>query len=253
MRHALARLVGELTWQPFWTARRHAYRRQITRQIFKPQSGNQSDQNNPKEKKKHFKVISWNLLHRTGGASVHDVTALIRHECPDILLMQEAKSELDILPDLIGGFYARAPLPGRVHGIACWSLIPFERPSRTCPIPSGVLVKRHVQIIEFASFSLANVHLSHGQVLNRRQLRRIAAILPAPCAILGDFNLVGPTLLPDFADVGPQTPTHRMAHVVPIRIDRCLVRGMACFSAETLAASVSDHRPISVTLTPQEP
>lgn len=243
MRRTLVRLVHKMTPSPFLPSRRQAH-------DTPPSIGHIFKQHNSKRKK--IKIISWNLLYRKGGARVHDVVALIRYERPDILLMQEATSDMDILPELIGGFYVRAPLPGRVHGVACWSLTPFERPSRNCLIPSGMFVKRHVQIIKFPTFSLANVHLSHGQLLNRRQLRRIATILSTPCAILGDFNLVGPTLLPDFSDVGPKTPTHRMARVVPIRIDRCLVRGMECLKAQTLIASVSDHRPISVTLSPQD-
>ncbi|MCX2560387.1 endonuclease/exonuclease/phosphatase family protein [Acetobacter farinalis] len=195
------------------------------------------------------RIISWNLLRRT-GATVHDVIALIEAEKPDILLMQEATAEIDVLPDLVGGFYARAPLPGRIHGPACWSLTPFARAPRACTIPSGAMVKRHAQIIDYGAFSLANVHLSHGQVLNRRQLRRIAALLHAPCAILGDFNLVGPTMVPGFRDVGPKAPTHRMVDMVPLRIDRCLVEGMTCLNARVLPVFASDHRPISVSLRP---
>ncbi|CEF42877.1 endonuclease [Acetobacter senegalensis] len=195
------------------------------------------------------KIISWNLLRRT-GATVHDVVALIETEQPDILLMQEATDEIDMLPDIMGGYYARAPLPGRIHGVACWSSKPFARPPRACTIPSGAVVKRHAQIIDYGPFSLANVHLSHGQMLNRRQLRRIAALMPPPCAILGDFNLLGPTLVPGFHDVGPKAPTHKMVDLLPIRIDRCLVDGMTCLNARVLPVFASDHRPIAVRLKP---
>lgn len=195
------------------------------------------------------RVISWNLLRRT-GATVHDIAALIEAEKPDVLLMQEATVEIDMLPDVIGGHYARNPQPGRIHGVACWSRIPFARAPRACTIPSGPLFKRHAQIIEYEKFSLANVHLSHGQMLNRKQLRRLATLLSPPCAILGDFNLLGPTLVPGFKDVGPKAPTHRMVDLLPIRIDRCLVEGMQCLSARVLPVFASDHRPIAVTLRP---
>lgn len=155
-----------------------------------------------------------------------------------------------MLPDVIGGHYARNPQPGRIHGVACWSRIPFARAPRACTIPSGPLFKRHAQIIEYEKFSLANVHLSHGQMLNRKQLRRLATLLSPPCAILGDFNLLGPTLVPGFKDVGPKAPTHRMVDLLPIRIDRCLVEGMQCLSARVLPVFASDHRPIAVTLRP---
>ena len=65
-----------------------------------------------------LKVISWNLLRRT-GATVQDVVALIRAEQPAILLMQEATVEMDMLPELVGGHYGRSPLPRRIHGVAC--------------------------------------------------------------------------------------------------------------------------------------
>lgn len=199
---------------------------------------------------KIFKIVSWNLLRRT-GATVHDVVALMEAEQPDLLLMQEATTDIDLLPDIMGGHYARAPLPGRIHGVACWSRTPFIRPPRAWTIPSGPVVKRHAQIIECGAFSIANVHLSHGQVLNRRQLRRLAALLHAPCAILGDFNLVGPTMVPGFQDVGPRAPTHKMVDILPIRLDRCLVKGMNCVEARVLPVFASDHRPIMVGLVPQ--
>lgn len=196
-----------------------------------------------------LRIISWNLLHSV-GASIRDVLTLLEREQPDLLLMQEATEEIDQLPELVGGYYARSPLPGRIHGMACWSRTPFSRAPRTCVIPSGMIVKRIAQIIRLPSLTVANVHLSHGQIMNRRQLRRLSAILPAPAAILGDFNLVGPTLVPGFSDAGPRAPTHRMVDLVPIRIDRCLIRGAVCEQAEVLPVFASDHRPIMVTLRP---
>lgn len=95
---------------------------------------------------------------------------------------------------------------------------------------------------------MANVHLSHGQLLNRRQLRRIESVLPPRAAILGDFNLIGPTLLPGFRDVGPRRPTHLAGDIVPLRLDRCMTRGMDCVAATALGRGSSDHRPIMVQL-----
>jgi endonuclease/exonuclease/phosphatase (EEP) superfamily protein YafD len=97
---------------------------------------------------------------------------------------------------------------------------------------------------------VANVHLSHGQVLNRRQLRCIEKHLPPRAAVLGDYNLLGPALLPGFADVGPREPTHVCADIVPLRLDRCYVRGLRCMSAVALDRHTSDHRPIMVRLAP---
>jgi endonuclease/exonuclease/phosphatase family metal-dependent hydrolase len=116
------------------------------------------------------------------------------------------------------------------------------------PLPPGAMFHRVCQLIDLGPFTVANVHLSHGQVLNRRQLRRIAGVLPPRAAILGDFNLVGPTFLPGFRDVGPREPTHIAGDMMPLRIDRCLARGLDCFSAGALDRGASDHRPIIVEL-----
>jgi endonuclease/exonuclease/phosphatase (EEP) superfamily protein YafD len=194
-------------------------------------------------------IVSWNLLRRV-GASIEDVIRLIESQQPDLLLMQEATNDVDALADRIGGHYARSPLPGRIHGVACWSPTPFRSEPAVHPLQPGALVKRVCQVIDFGHFAVANVHLSHGQVLNRRQLRLISSFLPERAAVLGDFNLIGPCLVPGFRDVGPREPTHRMVDVVPIRLDRCLARGMECLEARILPHRPSDHHPIRVALRP---
>ena len=192
-----------------------------------------------------MKIISWNLL-RSVGASVFDVAGLILREHPDLLLMQEATSDIDLLPAQIGGHYARTPLPDHIHGLAMWSATAIT--PRILHLPRGTLIRRICQIVDLGDLAIANVHLSHGQVLNRRQLRRIARILPAHAAVVGDFNLLGPALLAGFRDVGPRRPTHVMGDIIPIRIDRCLIRGLACTEAHVLPRETSDHSPIVVRL-----
>ncbi|WP_428390654.1 endonuclease/exonuclease/phosphatase family protein [Lichenicoccus sp.] len=194
-----------------------------------------------------MKIVSWNLLRRV-GASIDDVVALIEAEQPHLLLMQEATREIDHLPSRVGGAYARSPLPGRIHGVACWSPSGFLAPPSVWPLQPGALVRRVCQIVDCGAFAVANVHLSHGQVLNRRQLRLIAERLPRCGAVLGDYNLVGPALLPGFRDVGPRGPTHRMADMVGVRLDRCLVRGLECERTAILPHRPSDHHPIMVEL-----
>lgn len=194
-----------------------------------------------------LRLISWNLLRLT-GATEEDVVRLIRRYHPDILLMQEATKAIDTLPERVGGQYWRTLLPGRIHGLAVWTRHPLVQPPRVLPLPAGSLFERVCQIVELDGVGIANVHLSHGQVLNRRQLRRIATVLPERAAVLGDYNLVGPALLPGFDDVGPRRPTHVMGELVPLRIDRCLVRGLACLSRDVLPRRHSDHRPIMVSL-----
>lgn len=193
------------------------------------------------------KLISWNLLRLT-GASLDDIVRLIRREDPDLLLMQEATQEIDGLTRRVGGQYQRNQLPGRVHGLAVWSPLPLAHRPVVLPLQAGAMFNRICQIIQFGSITVANVHLSHGQILNRRQLRRIAKALPHRAAVVGDYNLIGPTLLPGFRDVGPRGPTHVAGDVVPLRIDRCLIRGVACLEARALLRETSDHRPIVVRL-----
>jgi endonuclease/exonuclease/phosphatase family metal-dependent hydrolase len=194
-----------------------------------------------------IKLVSWNLLRLT-GASLDDVVRLIHRENPDLLLMQEATKEMDGLTGKVGGEYQRNLMPGRVHGLAVWSPVPFPQSPVVLPLQSGAMFNRVCQIIDLGAISVVNVHLSHGQILNRRQLRRIAKVLPHQAAVVGDYNLIGPALLPGFRDVGPREPTHVAGDFVPLRIDRCLIRGVACLGARALLREASDHRPIVVSL-----
>ena len=193
-----------------------------------------------------IKIVSWNLLRLT-GASLEDVARLVRQERPQLLLMQEATRRIDDLPLRVGGFYSRVLQPGRIHGLAVWSPAEFPEPE-VIDLPAGAMFQRVSQVVDLGAFSVANVHLSHGQLLNRRQLRTIAHSLPHRAAVLGDYNLVGPALLPGFRDVGPREPTHNAADMWPLRIDRCLIRGLVCGSVQALHRSASDHRPIVVRL-----
>jgi endonuclease/exonuclease/phosphatase (EEP) superfamily protein YafD len=195
-----------------------------------------------------MKIISWNLLH-TAGATLEQVEQLIQREAPDLMLMQETTAEMDRLPYRIGGHYARNPLPGRRHGLAAWSPLAFSESPRSIALQPGLFVKRVSQIVTLDGFVIANVHLSHSQLLNRRQLRRIAGALPRHAAIIGDCNMVGPSLLPGFREVGPQQATHAMADMLPLRLDRCFTRGLECSGAAVLSRIGSDHHPITMRLT----
>jgi endonuclease/exonuclease/phosphatase (EEP) superfamily protein YafD len=197
-----------------------------------------------------LKVVSWNLLRLT-GADVEDVAALIHREQPDLLLMQEATEEMEALPNLVGGHFHWEPLPGRIHGLGAWSphLLP---PPQALPLPvsrmPGRLPPRVAQIVRLGKVTIANVHLSHGQLLNRRQLLRIIRTVEGPAAVIGDYNAIGPTLLPGFRDVGPRESTHIARNMLGFRLDRCLVRGLNCADARALERGPSDHRPIALEL-----
>jgi endonuclease/exonuclease/phosphatase family metal-dependent hydrolase len=191
------------------------------------------------------KIISWNLLHSI-GATLEEVVHLVERERPDLFLMQEATAAMDHLPARIGGHYARNPLPGRLHGLAAWSPLPFAQTPHQIALQPGLFVKRISQIVALEDFAVANVHLSHGQLMNRRQLRLIAHYLPPRAIIIGDCNMVGPSLLRGFRDVGERNATHDMGEMLPLRLDRCFLRGITCTQAEILGRAGSDHRPIAV-------
>ena len=193
-----------------------------------------------------MKIVSWNLLHTT-GATLDEVAHLAQHEKPDLLLMQEATAEVDQLTARIGGHYARNPLPGRRHGLAAWSPHPFPQ-STAIRLPYSILPgrvpPRLAQIISFQGVTIANVHLSHGQFLNRFQLRHIMEQMDGPSAIIGDFNAVGPVGFQGFSDIGPRKRTHRAGKIVALRLDRCIARGLICSASEVLDKGPSDHHPM---------
>ncbi|MEN3953487.1 endonuclease/exonuclease/phosphatase family protein [Iodidimonas sp. SYSU 1G8] len=200
-----------------------------------------------------MKIISWNLLRRT-GAAVKDVAELIQQEKPDLVLMQEATSQVIRLPDLAGGTLFHEPMDRRIYGLAAWS--PHEvTPGETFTLPvsrmPGRLPPRIAQILHVGEITFANVHLSHGQWLNRWQLHRLCTSLTGPAAIIGDYNAVGPTILPGFRDIGPRERTHMCGRMIPLRLDRCLARSIRCVSATTLARGASDHHPIVLHLRPE--
>jgi endonuclease/exonuclease/phosphatase (EEP) superfamily protein YafD len=196
-----------------------------------------------------MKIISWNLLHRS-GACLDEVVRLVEQEAPDLLLMQEATRSIDALPARLGGYCARHLLPERRHGLAAWSPRPFRAAPTTLLLEPGLIVKRVCQLLDLPELAAANVHLSHGQWLNRRQLRQIFAILPARAAVLGDCNMVGPSPGLGFREVGPRKTTHWAGRVLPLRLDRCFIRDLECCEARALARGNSDHRPILVRLEP---
>ena len=158
-----------------------------------------------------FRIVSWNLLHST-GAEAGQVADLALSTKADLLLMQEAGASMDVLPERLGGCYARVALPGRRHGLAAWSPLAFASKADGMQLQRGLIVRRLCQILDFGAFAVANVHLSHGQLLNRRQLRRIALALPERAAIIGDCNMVGAAMLPGFRDAGAR-------HCLPAGLD----------------------------------
>lgn len=197
-----------------------------------------------------MRIISWNLLRLT-GAGASDVAALIERHRPDLLLLQEATEDLSALPALVGGHFYREPLHGRVYGLAVWSPHPLPPPT-ALPLPAssvpGRVPPRVAQIVYLHGIAFANVHLSHGQLLNRLQLLHTVRTLAGPAAVVGDYNAVGPIKLPGFKDVGPRQPTHAASNIIPFRLDRCMARGLRCSQKRVLERGPSDHHPIILDL-----
>ncbi|HZD92354.1 MAG TPA: endonuclease/exonuclease/phosphatase family protein [Pseudolabrys sp.] len=197
-----------------------------------------------------MKVVSWNLLRRT-GARVEDVAALIERQKPDLLLLQEATAELNDLPKHVGGYFFREPMHGRIYGLAVWSPQPLSTPyALRLPVSQvpGRVPPRIALIVEFGGITFANVHLSHGQFLNRWQLLHIASAIEGPAAIVGDYNAVGPIKLAGFRDIGPRQATHSPTNIISFRLDRCMGRALRCSHSRVLARGPSDHHPISLEL-----
>ena len=90
-----------------------------------------------------------------------------------LLLLQEATKQLERLPTLVGGRFFREPLEGRIYGLAVWSphslALPYALSLPVSQVP-GRVPRRVAQILQLDGVTFANVHLSHGQILNRSQL-----------------------------------------------------------------------------------
>jgi endonuclease/exonuclease/phosphatase family metal-dependent hydrolase len=197
------------------------------------------------------RVVSWNLLRRI-GAGVEDVAKLVKSHHPDLLLLQECTEDIISLPSLVGGHFFRHPMQSRIYGLAAWSPHPFPA-STEIRLPGSILPgrvpPRLAQVISFKGVTFANVHLSHGQFLNRFQLRHIIEQMEGPAAIIGDFNAVGPVGLQGFSDIGPRMRTHRAGKIVALRLDRCIARGLICSASEVLDKGPSDHHPMVLDIT----
>jgi endonuclease/exonuclease/phosphatase family metal-dependent hydrolase len=195
---------------------------------------------------RRLRVISWNLLRRVGAAA-EDVARLVQAHHPDLLLLQECTEEIITLPSLVGGHFFRHPMQSRIYGLAAWSPHPFPQ-STEIRLPYSILPgrvpPRLAQIISFQGITIANVHLSHGQFLNRFQLRHIMEQMEGPAAIIGDFNAVGPVGFQGFSDIGPRRHTHRAGNIIALRLDRCIARGLVCSASEVLDKGPSDHHPM---------
>ena len=202
-----------------------------------------------------FRVVSWNLLRRI-GAHVDDVARLVKSHHPDLLFLQEATEEIAALPTLVGGHFFRHGMERRIYGLAAWSPHPFP-PTTALRLPASVLPgrvpPRHAQLVQFHGVSFANVHLSHGQFLNRWQLLHIAQHPGRPRRHHRRFQRGRPHHAAGLSrDIGPRRRTHRSGNIVNLRLDRCLARDLRATGAQVLERGASDHHPIVLDLSAEE-
>ena len=138
-----------------------------------------------------------------------------------------------MLPSLVGGHFFRHPMQKRIYGLAAWSPHPFPLTS-ALRLPASVLPgrvpPRIAQIVKFQGITFANVHLSHGQFLNRFQLHHIAYAVEGPAVIMGDFNAVGPIISAGISRRRPAQAYPRASNIVSLRLDRCITRACAIAS-----------------------
>lgn len=103
--------------------------------------------------------------------------------------------------------------------------------------------------VDVQGLTVVATHVSWG---NKRagQLRRVAALAPAPAVLLGDFNADAPTVL---ATLGESFRAAELPAGVKTRgqqvIDHVIVRGATASEAEVLAADgLSDHSPVRASI-----
>lgn len=186
-----------------------------------------------------LRVLSWNLL-RVTGASVAELAGLVEAHAIDVALLQEATAGFEALPAHVGGAMARYPLPGRIHGPAIWARHGLSQ-ARRVPLFSRAIA-RHAVVAEAGGTLFASVHLSHGQLMCRRQAREASLALAAgPAVIAGDFNMVGPLRLDGFREVGPRTKQRsRRSGRIPLAK---WVGARSIVAARTTARSCSTSSP----------
>ena len=153
----------------------------------------------------------------------------------------------------VPGHYHRLPWPGRIHGLGGLEPAQFRDAAhaavaRLAPARPPAAAGAARSCRSARSLSPMSICRTASCSTAASSLRIAAALHGKPSAIIGDYNAVGPSLIPGFADVGPREVTHFGGNVVPFRLDRCLAHSLACTFAGTLDFGPSDHKPIVLDL-----
>ena len=231
-------------------------------------------------------VVNWNAQKGKHPQFAEDLKLLLEQEKPDILFLQEAKTDL-FKPEQMGGYFAAGwsyPWPGgKTIGVQTLSRVP---PVRIQSMPTqyrefGVTAPKVSLVTEYPlpngeSLLAVNVHLLNFEVWSVKKishqledLKTIMANHEGPIIMAGDFNtwsqkrlqlvkeithdvkLNEVTDFPEGRTTG-DTKSEFWNEVLGVEkdlpLDRVFFLGFKPISARVLSFDTSDHRPILVKL-----
>jgi len=231
-------------------------------------------------------VVNWNSEKGKHPEFAKDLTDLLQHEQPDIVFLQEAKTDL-FEPERMGGYFAEAwsyPWPGgKSVGVVTLSRVP---PVRIEPVPAkhgefGGAAPKVSLVTEYPlpngeTLLAVNVHLLNFQRWSvkkiKAQLKDLKSIMAnhsGPILMAGDFNtwsrkrlelvkkITREVKLNEVIDFpqGRTTGGSRYSFWndvfgvdADLPLDRVFFFGLHPRSARVLDYATSDHRPILVKL-----
>jgi len=234
-------------------------------------------------------VVNWNSEKGKHPEFAEDLRKVLEKEKPDIVFLQEAKTDL-FAPEQMGGYFAEAwsyPWPGGKRvGVATLSRVP---PVRIEPVSArhgevGVTAPKVSLVTEYPlpngeNLLAVNVHLLNFERRSvkkiRQQLEDLKSIIanhPGPILMAGDFNtwnrkrlelvhkitrelkLIEVTAFPEGRTTGSKKSkfwNEALGVDKELPLDRVFFFGLHPRSARVLNYHTSDHRPILVKLTLQ--
>ena len=193
------------------------------------------------------------------GASLDDIVSLIRaRTARTCCSCRKRRTTWRRCATRVGGSFARAPLPGRIHGLAMWSPVPWQigASRRSAPVRHVVPPRLPGPRPRASSRSptcicrMARCSTAASSATSRRSCRRT----PPSSATTTSSD---PALLPGFRDVGPRQADacdgrHRAV------TDRSLPRArtylsrhrLSCRASAPTIAPSSCHLSLPIAVTP---
>jgi len=231
-------------------------------------------------------IVNWNAQKGKNPQFASDLKLLLEREKPNIVFLQEARSDL-FEPELMGGYFAEGwsyPWPGgKTVGVLTLSRVP---PVRIEPVPTkyrefGVTAPKVSLVTEYPlpngkNLLAVNVHLLNFEVWSVKKishqledLKTIMANHQGPIVMAGDFNtwnqkrldlvkkVTRDIELKEVADfpkgrTSGDTRSGFWNEVLGVEgdlpLDRVFFSGFNPTAARVLQYDTSDHRPILVKL-----